>query len=73
MYSVSVFAVKLPLITTLFAGIVKFSFLSQPLNVYPGAVAAPATVTFSPYLYVAFAGNSLAPVGTFPSYLYVTL
>ena len=72
MYSVFVFAVKCPLITTSFAGIVK-SFLSQPLNVYPGAVAFSATVTLSPYLYVASAGNSLAPVGTIPSYSYVTL
>ena len=72
MYCVLSFAVKLPLITTSFAGIVKSSW-SHPLNVYPGAVAFSATVTFSPYLYVASAGNSLAPVGTVPSYSYVTL
>ena len=72
MYCVLSFAAKLPLITTSFAGIVK-SFLSQPLNVYPGAVASSATVTLAPYLYVFSVGNALAPVGTFPSYSYVTL
>ena len=66
------FAVKLPLITTSSAGIVKSS-LSQPLNVYPGAVASSATVTFAPYLYVASSGKLLAPAGTVPSYSYVTL
>ena len=49
------------------------SSLSQPLNVYPGAVASSATVTLAPYLYVASTGDSLAPVGTDPSYSYVTL
>ena len=72
MYCVLSFAVKLPLITTSLAGIVK-SFLSQPLNVYPGAVAFSATVTLAPYLYLASTGDSLAPVGTVPSYSYVTL
>ena len=72
MYSVFVFAVKCPLITTSLAGIVKSSW-SHPLNVYPGAVASSATVTLAPYLYVFSVGNALAPVGTFPSYSYVTL
>ena len=74
MYSVFVFAVNLPVITTSCAGIVNsFSAistlsLSQPLNVYPGAVAFPATSTLAPYLYVASSGNSLAPSGAVPSY-----
>ena len=40
---------------------------------YPVAVASSATVTSAPYSYVASAGNSVASVGTVPSYTYVTL
>ena len=64
---------NVPWIVTSSSGISK-SVLFHPLKSYPGAVAAGATVTCAPYLYVAASGNVVAPSGTgLFVYSYVTV
>ena len=63
------FAVKLPLIVRSLAGMLKVPVLFHPLKVYPGAVAASATVKDAPYLYDIVAGKGVAPGGIVPVYV----
>jgi len=66
-YFVSVLGVNVPLITTSFAGILKFQVLHHEKSYHVTLTGVVATITFPIYLYVSSAGRAGALSGA-PSY-----